>query len=103
MAQFTLTGTRDGQPLSLTWDDGQLSGDPGAVAEVQALAQAYDGQPVAGSLSPATHTAAEHLASPTSAYALAQLAFDDMPTLHGEVPGLAFDDVGTWKGPDEHE
>lgn len=100
MADFTLIGERHQRLVRVTWADGALSGDPATVALVHALAQAYDGQPVAASFAPSTTTAAAHLASPTSAYTLMELCFlDTRPELEGTVPGLGYDDVGTWDGP----
>jgi hypothetical protein len=100
MASFSLIGTRSGRQVRITWTDGTLSSDPALVAEVQALARAYDGQPVGASFSPSTTTAAAHLALPTSVYTLMWLCFlDSRPELEGEVPELGWDDVGEWDGP----
>lgn len=92
MPEFTLSGRRNGQPVRLTWRDGQISGaDHATVAWLHELARALDGtiQGLPG-LPATTH---DHLRSPYTAYALMRSLFPGATTLDQPLPPLDLSDV----------
>lgn len=88
--RFTLSGPRAGKQISITWDDGVLSGDTGAVQALHLMAQAADQQLVGLAGWWYTFTTAEHLASPYSCRKLMLRLFDDRRQVvqEGELPML---------------
>ena len=88
MWTFTLRGYRLGaeKPVSVTWTDGHLWGDPDAIAMVLCDAQAHEGQPLhmAGGL----WTHRNHLRSPSTAYELMTWVFWGRPEMIGRLPPL---------------
>lgn len=102
MATFTLSGRRVaahprtgvatvGEFISVTWTDGKLSGDPGAVAAIEWMAAGYDGMAIRppGGVGPTTRH--RHLRSPYTARWLMLQAFaaDPPPEVTaGAVPPL---------------
>jgi hypothetical protein len=73
MAQFTISGERGGEPCSVTWTDGELSGDAATVEWVQFFAQILEGQAVR--LIPHLPTYHDHLSNVYSACALMRRVF----------------------------
>ncbi len=91
MTTFTLTGPRGDQTVSMTWTDGELSGDPDAIAMVQLLAQGYEGHSI--SLT-GTHryTHHDHLSDPYSACAIMRSVFSvpwEIRMTEGGLPPLS--------------
>lgn len=82
--RYTLTGKLAGRPVSLTWNDGVLSGDPEAVQALQELAACREGIRV---LVPDWHqTRHNHLASPISALVLGNELLDYRCEVSGTWP-----------------
>lgn len=77
MWTFTLRGYRLGaeKPVSVTWTDGHLWGDPDAIAMILHLAGG-----------PWTHR--NHLRSPSTAYELMTWVFWGRPEMIGRLPPL---------------
>jgi len=86
MTRFTLRGVRGAHAAAVTWEDGDLSGDPDAVALVRHLAETFEGHP-AGQLG-GPYTVTHHLVSPYTACAFMRLVFSNRPTLDGALPRL---------------
>lgn len=89
MTKFSLTGTRNGKRVTVTWEDGDLSStDPAMVQWIQELARMEEGRPVR--LMPAAPTFHDHLADPYSACALIRSVFPDPRTLEmrGKLPTM---------------
>ncbi len=66
--EFTLGGKLNGKASSITWKDGDLSGDEYAVALLTGIAKGAEGEPVGPAAGPYTLT--DHLKSPLSTYML---------------------------------
>lgn len=81
---FTVTARHRSSVQRVTWDAGQLSGDPEAVALVQQLAQSLEGKYVGPVTGPVTQK--DHLSKGLSALILMDEAFDEILTTTGRVP-----------------
>lgn len=86
MTQFSISGERNGRHITITWEDGKLSGDPATVWWIQQLAEMEEGQTVRMLVGPATTH--DHLASPWSARALIQSVFPGKTTFAGAMPAI---------------
>jgi hypothetical protein len=86
MAEFTISGQRNGQSASVTWRDGAVSSDsdPALARWVRELAAALDGtiQGLPG-LPATTH---DHLSSPYSACAIIRSVFPGKPQQDQPLP-----------------
>jgi hypothetical protein len=82
--EFTATGKFRGQPATVTWADGELSGDAEAVDALQRLAQEREGQVVA--LGDLHETETEHLSDPLSAYVLIRELLGRDAEITGSLP-----------------
>lgn len=81
---YTLTGKLHGRPVSITWNDGELSGDPEAVQALRDLAARREGTRV---LYPEwVQTRHHHLASPVSTYVLAKEILGRFARITGTFP-----------------
>lgn len=88
MAQFTITGERNGKRVRVTWRDGKLTGnDPATLAVVRQIARSLEGtiQGLPGSVS----TTANHLSSPYSACAIIRSVFPGKVTQDRPLPEIA--------------
>lgn len=83
---FTVTGKLGAHDVSVTWDDGHLTGDPSAVRIVEMLASRYEGLPVGRFPEPTTTQ--RHLANPFSARTLIEAALTSRVDVSGDVPTL---------------
>ena len=87
MAQFTVTGERNGKAIRVIWRDGKLTGnDPATLRWIRELAQGYEGS-VQG-LPGVPTTTARHLSSPYTAYAIIRSVFAGKTTLDRPLPKL---------------
>ncbi len=79
---FSLYGILDDQVVELAWDGGKLTGDPVAVARVEAEAQ------VRVRVGPPTgpFTEGDHLSDPFSALLLIDAVLDEIGVLDGDIP-----------------
>ena len=87
MAEFTITGKRNGKRISITWRDGQLSGDRATVLWIKQLAQGYEGTIQGLPGAPATVT--RHLSSPYTACALIRSVFPGAVEQDQSLPPLS--------------
>jgi|SRR5690348_9702140 len=90
---FALTGARrgaaqDAKLVTVTWTDGNLSGDDDAVKWLELLAQECEGRTIRPFVGPMTTT--NHLNSPYSAYMLMRSIFQrtPQPKLTGALPEI---------------
>lgn len=84
---FSVSGQRDGRLVTLTWTDGELSGDdPATVAWVKELAQLLEGT-MQGQLG-GPYTMTDHLASPYTARAIMRSVFRGPTTFSGALPTI---------------
>lgn len=74
-----ITITQAGIPAVITWDNGTLGGDAAAVAQLRALAQRCEGQPIGMPDLPKTRT--NHLQSNDSTIMLCAQLSDRWPTI----------------------
>lgn len=81
---FTATGPLLGQEVSVTWDDGELEGDPAAVQYLRGLARGYEGKRLGIPTAFASYE--NHLSKPLAVLALFELAFDGPVEYSGDVP-----------------
>lgn len=81
---FTATGRLLGQEVSVTWDDGELDGDPAAVDYLQGFARGYEGQRL--SIPTVFSSYENHLSKPLAVLALFELAFEGRARYSGNVP-----------------
>ena len=88
MTRFVLQGRRLPDHLvSITWEDGRLSGDPDAVAMVLYLAEAYEGRWLELPGCPGTQH--RHLQSPYTSRELMEMVLVGRPRLvEGALPRL---------------
>jgi hypothetical protein len=87
VVRFTLTGSRNGKTVSITWEDGSLSGDADAVSAVQHVADVWEGRTIGQPGGP--YTTQNHLASPYTARYFMCRVFSERPTLtEGALPLL---------------
>lgn len=88
MTRFTLQGRRlPDAMVTITWEDGQLSGDADAVAMVRVLAEAYEGQTIV--LTPGPSSRHDHLKNPWAARELMCMVFWGLPRqIAGSLPRL---------------
>jgi hypothetical protein len=83
--KFTATGMFQGRRVSITWEDGEVSGDPEAVAALKQLAKDKVGEPVG--ISTFHRTTHHHLKSNLSTWVLL-IHILDMPTFEGDKPDI---------------
>jgi hypothetical protein len=81
---FTVEGARWGRPVSFTWEDGRLSGDPAGVFDLQGYLER--GQRVSATPTGPTFTAALELGYVAMVMILATL--DTGATVAGDVPEI---------------
>jgi ferric-dicitrate binding protein FerR (iron transport regulator) len=88
MAEFTITGQRNGHPVSVTWRDGALTSNDHATAQwLQELARQLEGT-IQG-LPGLPSTMHDHLSSPYTACALMRSVFPGPVTQDQPLPPLA--------------
>ena len=78
------TGEHNGREISITWEDGALSGDPEAVAWIQEIAARLEGQiigPIGG-----PYSTTDHLADPYAASELIRSIFPGSVEQEGDLP-----------------
>ena len=83
--QYVVYGTIEDEPIRITWTDGYIDGDEGALEELFALAGVLEGKRVG----PEPHgpfTVSEHLADPLSALVLIEDVLDEVITIEGDYP-----------------
>lgn len=87
--RFTVTGkfVEEGQPFSITWNNGRLEGDPNIVAAFEWLASRRDGEALGAPTGPFTTNAEDHISNPISFAFLVNSIVDD-PQYSGDVPRL---------------
>ena len=82
--KYTVTGTaKNGNQVSITWEDGRLSGDYVTVKLAESLAEALEGEPVGPVCGPYTTT--NHLADPLSAIFILREVIE-VQSAAGDVP-----------------
>jgi len=81
---FTITGTIAGHTYTVTWEAGELSGDPEAVSLVRRRALRLEGVAVGSPTGPFTHT--QHLDDALSAAILISETFNVVTSTRGRVP-----------------
>jgi hypothetical protein len=84
MTKLTFTGTRNGKQISITWEDGALSGDEQVTGWIKHYAAAMDGQivgPVGG-----PYSTTDHLADPYAASELIRSIFPGSVQVEGDLP-----------------
>jgi hypothetical protein len=84
MTRLTFTGLRNGREISITWEDGALSGDPELVGWIQHIAALAEGR-VVGSVG-GPYSSHDHLADPYAARALILSAFPGEVHQDGDPP-----------------
>jgi hypothetical protein len=84
--KFTVHGVIEDEVASITWKDGFVTGDKGALAELFALASVLDGKPV-GPEPEGPFTTQDHLSSPLSALVLIEDVLDEVTGVEGQAPG----------------
>lgn len=91
MAEFTVSGERNGRRVSITWRDGALSGtDQPTVDWIEHLAAQLDGSIQGLPGLPGTLT--DHLSSPYTAYALIRSVFPGKTRLDRPLPRVDIPD-----------
>jgi hypothetical protein len=84
MTRLVFTGMRNGQAISITWEDGELSGDEPTVGWITYYAAAMDGHHLGPTGGPyATH---DHLQNPYIAAYVIRSVFPGTVTMQGELP-----------------
>jgi hypothetical protein len=86
VTRFSISGERNGQQISITWEDGELGGDPDTVAWIEQLAEMYEGQAVGMLVGPRTRH--DHLQSQWSARSLITSVFPGKTTFEGAMPTI---------------
>jgi hypothetical protein len=86
MAQFTISGERYGRHVSVTWTDGELSGDESTCGWIRQVAKMHEGRRVRPLVGPTTTH--DHLSSPYSARVLIRLVFPGRTMQEGSLPLL---------------
>ena|GEM_PF-2015178 len=84
MTRLTFTGMRNRKPITITWEDGELSGDPDTVAWIKYYAAAMEGSivgPVGG-----PYSTTDHLSDPYAASELIHSIFPGSVKVEGELP-----------------
>jgi hypothetical protein len=81
---YTLHGQLGGKEVSVTWDNGQLSGKAAIVTFLMIQAEVMEGRAVGGPTGPWTYT--NHLASGLSTIFLFRELCDEPITADGDVP-----------------
>jgi len=84
MTKFTFSGKRNGKPITITWEDGALSGDPDTVAWIKYYAAAMEGSivgPVGG-----PYSTTDHLGDPYAASELIRSIFPGSVQVEGDLP-----------------
>jgi hypothetical protein len=84
MTRLTFTGKRNGKQISITWEDGALSGEEPTVGWIQRYAAAMDGKPIGPVGGPYSTT--DHLADPYAASELIRSIFPGSVQVEGELP-----------------
>jgi hypothetical protein len=84
MTRLVFTGTRNRKQISITWEDGALSGDPDTVAWITYYAAAMEGSivgPVGG-----PYSTTDHLGDPYAASELIRSIYPGDVRQEGELP-----------------
>jgi hypothetical protein len=81
---YTVRGLLNGERVTITWEDGVLSGDAVAVELLELRARALEGREVGPPTGP--FTVRRHLANPLSTVFLIRALLGDEITASGEVP-----------------
>jgi len=84
MTRLVFTGLRNGREISITWEDGALSGDPDTVAWIKYYAAAMEGSivgPIGG-----PYSTTDHLGDPYAASELIRSVFPGDVRMVGELP-----------------
>jgi hypothetical protein len=89
MTTFSITGLRGGKEedtrVTVTWTDGELSGDEDAIAMIRELAWMYEGQSLRAIVGPTTTH--DHLSNPYTACMLIKRVFRTRTTTQiGSLP-----------------
>ena len=83
---YEVRGIYAGVEVTVTWDDGRLSGHESAVYAAGLRARSREGQPVGPVCGPYTYT--EHLQSPLSALFILEGVFDRIDEATGDLPEI---------------
>jgi hypothetical protein len=87
MTTLSITGQRGDHFVTVTWTDGELSGDADAIAMLQLLAEEFEGRPLRAIVGPVTVT--NHLSNPYTACALMKSVFKyGTVTQDGSLPEI---------------
>jgi hypothetical protein len=86
MTKLTFTGQRGGKDISITWEDGTLSGDADTVDWIRYIARIAEasGTIVGGIGGP--YASGEYLEDPYAAAELIRSVFPAPPHMEGELP-----------------
>ena len=87
---FSISGERNRRHITITWTDGELSGDPPTVWWIRQYAQMLDGT-MQGQVG-GPYTTHDHLQSPYTARALIKSVFPGPTTQHGHLPAIDLPD-----------
>lgn len=83
---FTVTGRIGAQSYTVTWDEGEITGDDAAVDAIEAYADAHEGKRIGSPTGPFTEV--DHLSDPLSAAMIMDEVFDEITAEEGDVPKL---------------
>ncbi len=86
MTTFAISGERNGRHITITWTDGELSGDPPTVWWLRQYAKMIEGT-MQGQVG-GPYTTHDHLASPYTACAIIKSVFPGPTTQHGNLPTI---------------
>lgn len=86
--KYTILGTIEDQEVRVTWNDGEIEGDPQAVDELLALAMFLEGKAV-GPEPEGPFTYRNHLSDPLSTLVLIEDVLDDITRRQGDFPTVA--------------
>lgn len=80
--KFTVVGTIQGRPARITWDNGQLTGDPVAIQLLRIEAELADGEDIGPVEGPYVYK--NHLADPVATYFLLCRVFTTVDAITGD-------------------
>ncbi len=83
---FSTTGRIGSQTYTVTWEDGEVTGDQDAVDAIEAYADAHEGKLIGSPSGPFTEV--DHLSDPLSAAMIMDEIFDEIISEEGDVPEL---------------
>jgi len=73
MTTFSITGQRGERTVTVTWTDGELSGDTDTIEMLKLIAEAYEGRPLRALVGPVT--VYNHLSNPYTACTMIRSMF----------------------------